>query len=81
MLESETDKKNIELSKLLYQLRDEFDVERIIGLNVVDLRSSQISNALVGYLTKSAQECGCPQRRAILAIPGNPFPAQTCKEL
>ena len=56
MLESETDKKNIELSKLLYQLRDDIDVERIIGLNVVALRNSEISNDLVWYLRKSSQE-------------------------
>jgi hypothetical protein len=56
MLGSKTDKKNIELSKLLYQLRDDIDVERIIGLNVVALRDSEISNALVWYLRKTAQE-------------------------
>ena len=47
MLGSKTDKKNIELSKLLYQLREDIDIERIIGLNVVALRNSEISNALV----------------------------------
>jgi AbiU2 len=56
MLGSKTDKKNIELSKLLYQLREDIDVERIIGLNVIALRESEISNALVGYLQKTAQE-------------------------
>jgi hypothetical protein len=56
MLGSKTDKKNIELSKLLYQLREDIDVERIIGLNVVALRDSEISNALVWHLRKTAQE-------------------------
>ena len=56
MLWSKTDKKNIELSKLLYHLRDDIDIERTIGLNVVALRESQISYALVWYLRKTAQE-------------------------
>src|SRR6185436_19344702 len=56
MLGSKTDKKNIELGRLLYQVREDIDVHRIIGLNVVAIRDSQISNALVGYLQKTAQE-------------------------
>lgn len=56
MLGSKTDKKNIELSKLLYQLREHLDVARIIGLNVVAIRNSEISNALGGHLQKTAQE-------------------------
>ena len=54
MLGSKTDKKNIELSRLLYQLREDIDIHRIIGLNVVTLRESEISNALLGYLQKTA---------------------------
>ena len=38
----------------LAQLRDHIDVHRIIGLNVPELRESQISGALLGYLQKSA---------------------------
>jgi hypothetical protein len=56
MLGSKTDKKNIELGRLLYQVREDIDVHRIIGLNVVAIRDSQISSALVGYLQKTAQE-------------------------
>ena len=56
MLWSTTDKKNIELGKLLYHLREDIDVERIIGLNVVALRGSEISYDLVWYLRKTAQD-------------------------
>ena len=56
MLNSKTDIKNIQLLKLLAQLRDHIDVHRIIGLNVADLQESQISGALLGYLQKSAHE-------------------------
>jgi hypothetical protein len=56
MFGSKTDKKNIELSKLLYHLREDIDLERIIRLNVVALRDGEISNALVWYLRKTAQE-------------------------
>lgn len=50
MLGSKTDKKNIELIKLIAQLRDHIDIHRIIGLNVDSLRNSDISNAFIGYL-------------------------------
>jgi len=50
------DAKNIELLKLIAQLRDHVDVHRIIGLNLGALRDSEISAALLGYLQKSAQE-------------------------
>jgi hypothetical protein len=56
MLGTKTDKKNIELIKLLAQLRDHIDIHRIIGLNVDSLRNSDISNAFIGYLQKAAQE-------------------------
>ena len=56
MLNSKTDIKNIQLLKLLAQLRDHIDIHRIIGLNVADLQESQISGALLGYLQKSAHE-------------------------
>jgi hypothetical protein len=56
MLGSKTDKKNIELIKLLAQLRDHIDIHRIIGLNVDALRNSDISSAFLGYLQKAAQE-------------------------
>lgn len=56
MLNSKTDEKNIQLLKLLAQLRDHIDMHRIIGLNVGALRESQISGALLGYLQKSAHE-------------------------
>lgn len=56
MLGSKTDKKNIELIKLVAQLRDHIDIHRIIGLNVDSLRNSDISNAFIGYLQKAAQE-------------------------
>lgn len=56
MLGTKTDKKNIELIKLIAQLRDHIDIHRIIGLNVDLLRSSDISKAFIGYLQKAAQE-------------------------
>jgi hypothetical protein len=56
MLNSKTDEKNIQLLKLLAQLRDHIDMHRIIGLNAAALRESQINGALLGYLQKSAQE-------------------------
>lgn len=56
MLNSKTDKKNIQLLKLIGQLRDHIDIHRIIGLNVGALQKSQISDPLLGYLQKSAQE-------------------------
>jgi hypothetical protein len=56
MLGTKTDKKNIELIKLVAQLRDHIDIHRIIGLNVDSLQNSDISNAFIGYLQKAAQE-------------------------
>ena len=56
MLGTKTDKQNIELIKLIAQLRDHIDVDRIIGLNVDALHNSDISNAFLGYLQKTAQE-------------------------
>jgi len=50
--------KNIELLKLITQLRDHIDVYRIIGLNARTIRNSKIgiSDPLLGHLQKSAQE-------------------------
>ena len=56
MRDPKTDEKNIQLLKLLAQLRDHIDIHRIIGLNVGALREGQISDALLGYLQKSAHE-------------------------
>lgn len=56
MCDSKTDKKNIELGKLLVQLRDHIDVHRIISLNAKELRGGQISRALLSYLQRSAHE-------------------------
>ncbi|MGE0467808.1 MAG: hypothetical protein AB7L09_09075 [Nitrospira sp.] len=56
MLNSKTDKKNIQLLRMIGQLRDHIDMHRIIGLNVGALQKSQINGALLGYLQKSAQE-------------------------
>jgi hypothetical protein len=53
---SKTDEKNIQLLKLIAQLREHIDIDRIIGLNVGALREAQISSALLGYLQKSAHE-------------------------
>jgi hypothetical protein len=53
---SKTDEKNIQLLKLLAQLREHIDIHRIIGLNVGALREAQISSALLGYFQKSAHE-------------------------
>lgn len=56
MRSSKVDEKNIQLLKLLAQLRDHIDMHRIIGLNVGVLQEGQISGALLGYLQKSAHE-------------------------
>jgi len=56
MLNTKPDAKNIQLLRMLAQLRDHIDMHRIIGLNVRELQESQISGALLGYLQKSAQE-------------------------
>ena len=56
MRKTKTDDKNIELLKLVAQLRDHIDLHRIIGLNVDALRDSDIGGALLGYLQKSAHE-------------------------
>ena len=56
MMNPKTDSKNIELLKLVAQLRDHIDVHRIIGLNVAAMGASTISAALLGYLQKSAHE-------------------------
>jgi hypothetical protein len=50
------DAKNVELLKLIAQLRDHIDIHRVIGLNLRSLRESEMSAALLGYLQKSAQE-------------------------
>ena len=56
MLNSMTDIKNIELVKLIAQLRDHIDIYRIIGLNNAALRKTDVSSAFLGYFQKSAQE-------------------------
>jgi len=56
MLNTKTDVKNIELLKMVAQLRDHIDTHRIIGLNVREIQECHINGALLGYLQKSAQE-------------------------
>ena len=56
MLGSKADKKNVELVKLIAQLRDHIDIYRIIGLNLSALRNSEISVAFLSYLQRTAQE-------------------------
>jgi hypothetical protein len=56
MLNTKADAKNIQLLKMLAQLRDHIDMHRIIGLNVKELQEGHISEALLGYLQKSAHE-------------------------
>ena len=56
MYGSKTDEKHIQLLKLLAQLRDHIDIQRIIGLNVGALQEGRISGAFLGYLQKSAHE-------------------------
>jgi len=56
MRNTKTDDKNIKLLELIAQLRDHIDLDRIIGLNVAALRASDISDAFVAYLQKSALE-------------------------
>lgn len=56
MRNTKTDDKNIQLLKLIAQLRDHIDLHRIIGLNATELRDRDISGAFLGYLQKSAQE-------------------------
>lgn len=56
MRKTKADDKNIELIKLITQLRDHIDLDRIIGLNADALRGSDISGAFLGHLQKSALE-------------------------
>ena len=56
MLNSKTDKQNIQLLNLIAQLRERIDMHRIIGLNIPALWESQVSGALLGYLQRSAHE-------------------------
>ncbi|MGB9429936.1 MAG: hypothetical protein WCC11_08710 [Gammaproteobacteria bacterium] len=56
MPKSETDAKNVELLKLIFQLRAHVDIHRIIGLNGDALCASRMGAAFVGYLQKSAHE-------------------------
>lgn len=56
MLGTKADNKNVELLKLIAHLRDHIDLHRIIGLNTAPLHNSDISDAFLGYLQKSAQE-------------------------
>ena len=56
MRNSKADARNVELLKLIAQLRDHLDIHRIIGLNLGKLRESRMSAALLGYFQKSAHE-------------------------
>lgn len=56
MRNSKADARNVELLKLIAQLRHHLDIHRIIGLNLGKLRESRMSAALLGYLQKSAHE-------------------------
>ena len=56
MLNTKTDAKNLQLLRMVAQLRDHIDIHRIIGLNVRELQEGHISGALLGYLQKSAHE-------------------------
>ena len=56
MHKKKADGKNSALIELVAQLRDHIDLHRIIGLNVAALRNSDISDAFLGYLQKSAHE-------------------------
>jgi hypothetical protein len=74
-----TDEKNVQLLKLLAQVRDDIDIHRIIGLNVSALRKTAIGEPLLGYLQRSAHEslaiCFCTifessKRNDLNSIPG-----------
>jgi len=54
MRKTTTDDKNVELLKMISHLRDHIDIQRIIGLNAVALRNSNISRALLGHIQMSA---------------------------
>ena len=56
MRNTKTDEKNIELRRLIAQLRNHIDLHRIIALNVGAMRDSGIRTALCGYLQKLAHE-------------------------
>lgn len=79
MRNSKSDKKNLELLKLIAQLRDHIDIYRIIGLNIAALRETDISGAFLGYFQKTAQESlaiyvckiyEAPTRNELNSIPG-----------
>jgi hypothetical protein len=54
MLWDRSDRKNIELLKMVARLRAHMDVDRIIGLNFDALRKTRISEAFLGYLQSVA---------------------------
>src|SRR6478752_3754833 len=51
-----TDRKNVELRRLVGHLRDHIDVHRIIGINHSALSASATSNILLGHMQRSALE-------------------------
>jgi len=78
MRNSKTDNKNIALAKRVLQLRNDIDLDRLIGLNLKALKKSDISNSLLGYIQNSAHGsiaiCICkiyedPKRNELDSIP------------
>ncbi len=53
--DTDLDKRNIQLGYMLKRLRQNIEIDRIIGLNVCTLRDSSIGNPFIGYLQEQAR--------------------------
>ena len=52
---TDLDKRNTQLGYMLKRLRQNIDIDRIIGLNVCTLEESSIGNPFIGYLQEQAR--------------------------
>ena len=53
--DTDLDKRNTQLGYMLKRLRQNIDIDRIIGLNEDTLRESSIGNPFIGYLQEQAR--------------------------
>ena len=53
--DTDLDERNTQLGYMLKRLRQNIDIDRIIGLNEDTLRESSIGNPFIGYLQEQAR--------------------------
>ena len=53
--DTDLDKRNTQLGYMLKRLRQNIEIDRIIGLNVCTLEESSIGNPFIGYLQETSQ--------------------------